>query len=99
MLTKTGDYNSKLQFVSRTGEHWRNYFWKLSAMKSAVPFFNTPGTETKMLRVSASSTRSWATTHRQRGQRRFITISLGSVISSIAYLKPSRPKPESLMPP
>lgn len=34
-----------------------------------------------------------------RSYRRFITISLGSVISSIAYRKPSRPKPESFTPP
>jgi hypothetical protein len=34
-----------------------------------------------------------------RNYRRFITSSLGSVMSSMAYRKPSRPTPESLIPP
>src|SRR2546427_7513738 len=37
--------------------------------------------------------------HAKKTYRRFITSSLGSVISSIAYRRPSRPKPESLIPP
>src|SRR3954452_13234986 len=32
-------------------------------------------------------------------QRKFMTSSLGSVISSIAYRRPSRPKPDSFTPP
>jgi hypothetical protein len=41
----------------------------------------------------------WKILYELNSHRRFMTSNLGSVISSMAYRKPSRPKPESFTPP
>src|ERR1700756_2228370 len=111
-ITETRDYNSKLGFVSRCGKIACEFILEIACVEKGCHFFQRTGHgdgyESRASIPTADANlghrfrifyEEFSPLHRQHGQRRFITINLGSVISSIAYLKPSRPSPESLMPP
>lgn len=67
---------------------------RLSAGEQLVAKFNSTRDTRGRIPASVSEKNGFACAY-----RRFMTSNLGSVISSIAYRKPSRPRPESFTPP